>query len=69
MVKAAYETNAWNFKRVGAYREEELIAVYANASEAARAIGIQPSSMRNSIRRNGKCHDGLSYRYIDNSPI
>lgn len=67
MVKAAYETNSWNFRKVGAYKGEELINIYSNATEAAKAIGILPSSMRNTIRRNGKCHDGLSYRYIENT--
>lgn len=67
MVKAAYETNAWNFRKVGAYKGEELVNIYSNATEAAKAIGILPSSMRNTIRRNGKCHDGLSYRYIENA--
>lgn len=66
MQKAAYETNAWNFRKVGSYQDDVLVKVYANATEAARAIGITPGAMRNAIRRCGKCYDGLSYRYIEN---
>lgn len=56
MIKAAYETNAWHFRRVFQYDENgTLVHVYANASEAGRAMNILPSSMRNLIRlRNGK---------------
>lgn len=65
--KAALETNAWGFRQVGEYDDNDnLLRVFPNASEAARAIGILPSSMRNSIRRNGKCSNGLRYRYIEN---
>lgn len=65
--KAAVETNAWNFRKVGEYDDNNnLLQIFPNASEAARAIGILPSSMRNSIRRKGKCSNGLSYRYIEN---
>ena len=69
MLKAARETNAWNFRKVGAYDGDKLINVYANATVAAKAVGILPGSMRNTIRRNGKCHDGLSYRYIENTTM
>lgn len=66
MKKASVETNRWNFSRVGSFDSNgEMIAVYANATEAANAIGILPGSMRNSIRRGGRCKDGLSYRYLD----
>ena len=65
--KAATETNAWGFRQVGEYDDKgNLLQIYPNASEAARAIGILPSSMRNSIRREGKCSNGLRYKYIDN---
>lgn len=67
MQKAANETNAWNFRQVEEVNElGEVLNVYKNASDAARAIGIQPGSMRNTIRRKGKCYNGLYYRYIDN---
>lgn len=66
MQKASEETNAWNFKRVGEYNDKgELLNIYLNASDAARAINILSSSMRNTIRRKGKCFNGLTYKYID----
>lgn len=65
--KAATETNAWGFRQVGEYDDKgNLLQIYPNASEAARATGILPSSMRNSIRREGKCSNGLRYKYIEN---
>ena len=65
MQKAADETNAWNFRKVGEYNDKgELLNVYLNASDAARQIGILPGSMRNTIRRNGKCFNGLMYKYF-----
>lgn len=65
MQKAADETNAWNFRKVGEYNDKgELLNVYLNASDAARQIGILPGSMRNTIRRNGKCFNGLTYKYL-----
>lgn len=65
--KAATETNAWGFRQVGEYDDKgNLLQIYPNASEAARAVGILPSSMRNSIRREGKCSNGLRYKYIEN---
>ena len=65
MQKAADETNAWNFRKVGEYNDKgELLNVYLNASDAARRIGILPGSMRNTIRRNGKCFNGLMYKYL-----
>lgn len=64
--KAAVETNVWGFRKVGEYDDNDnLLRTFPNASEAARAIGILPGSMRNSIRRNGKCSNGLKYRYIE----
>lgn len=66
MQKAATTTNAWNFKPVGEFDSDgNLLNTYNNASEAGRAINILPSSMRNTIRRNGKCYNGLYYRYLD----
>ena len=65
MKKAAEETNAWNFREVGEFDDNNnLLRKFANASVAAREIGIQPGSMRNTIKRNGKCHNGLKYRYL-----
>lgn len=67
MQKAANETNAWNFRQVEEFDDEgNVLNVYKNASDAARAIGILPGPMRNTIRRGGVCHNGLRYRYIDN---
>lgn len=67
MVKASEETNAWGFREVGEFDENgTMLRKFANASVAAREIGILPGSMRNTIRRNGKCYNGLSYRYLDN---
>lgn len=58
--------NAWHFRKVGEFNDKnELLRIFANASAAARAINILPGSMRNSIRRNGKCYNGLSYRYLN----
>lgn len=66
MLKASEETNAWGFREVGEFDEVgNMLRKFANASVAAREIGILPGSMRNTIRRNGKCHNGLSYRYLD----
>lgn len=66
MQKASEETNAWNFSKVGEFDENgKLLREFANASVAARAIGILPSSIRNTIKRNGKCYNGLSYKYLD----
>lgn len=45
-------------------KQIELDGEFANASVAAREIGIQSGSMRNTIRRNEKCHNGLKYRYL-----
>lgn len=67
MKKAAEETNAWNFREVGEFDDDgNLLRKFVNASAAAREIGIQSGSMRNTIRRNGKCYNGLSYKYLDN---
>lgn len=67
MQKAATETNAWNFRKVAEINDEGVILrTFSNASEAARAIGIEPGSMRNTIRRKGKCYNGLRYKYIEN---
>lgn len=66
MLKASEKTNAWGFREVGEFDEAgNMLRKFANASVAAREIGILPGSMRNTIRRNGKCHNGLSYRYLD----
>lgn len=66
LYKAANETNAWGFRKVGEFSPEgELLRTFSNASDAARAIGILPGSMRNSIRRGGKCYNGLEYRYLE----
>lgn len=66
MIKASTETNVWNFSRVGEFNKEgEMLRIFANASEAAREIGILPSSMRNTIRMNGSCFNGLIYKYLD----
>ena len=66
MKKASEETNAWGFREVGEFDEEgNMLRKFANASAAARAIGILPGSMRNSIRRNGKCYNGLRYKYLE----
>lgn len=67
MKKACYETNAWNFRRVAQYdKEGNFIREYANASEAGRAMGILPSSMRNCIRlREGRYKDFI-FKWIEN---
>ena len=70
MQKAACETNVWNFRKVMELDEEEnILRIFNNATEAANAIGILPSSMRNSIRRNGRCSNGLKYQYIENDEL
>lgn len=67
MQKAASETNAWDFRKVIEMDEKgNILREFNNASEAAKAIGIKPSSMRNTIRRNGRCYNGLRYKYIEN---
>lgn len=65
MKKAANETNAWNFKQVAQYDlEGNYIRTFLNASDAARAVNILPSSMRNAIRlREGKTQ-GYIFKYI-----
>lgn len=65
-MQKASGANAWHFRKVGEFNDKnELLRIFANASAAARAINILPGSMRNSIRRNGKCYNGLSYRYLN----
>lgn len=66
MRKAAEETNAWGFRKVAQYDlEGNYIRTFLNASDAARAIGILPSSMRNAIRlRNGKTQ-GFIFKYLE----
>lgn len=66
MQKAANETNAWGFKQVAQYDlEGNYIRTYLNASDAARAMHILPSSMRNAIRlREGKTQ-GYIFKYIE----
>ena len=66
LLKASEETNAWGFREVGEFDDKDnMLRKFPNASAAARAIGIQPGSMRNTIRRNGKCYNGLSYKYLE----
>lgn len=66
LLKASEETNAWGFREVGEFDEKgNMLRKFANASVAARAIDILPGSMRNTIRRKGKCYNGLSYRYLE----
>lgn len=66
MWKAAYETNSWNFRKVAQYDTEgNLIKIYSNASEAGRAMGILPSSMRNAIcLREGRTQNYI-FKYIE----
>ena len=65
-LKAAYETNAWNFRKVAQYdKEGNLIRIYANASEAGRAMGILPASMRNCIRLREGHHKDFIFKYIE----
>lgn len=66
MQKAANETNAWNFRKVVQYDlEGNYIQTFLNASDAARAIGILPGSMRNAIRlREGKTK-GFIFKYLE----
>lgn len=46
--------------------EGNLIATFLNASDAARAVGILPGSMRNCIRlRNGKHKDWI-FKWVEN---
>lgn len=66
MQKAAYETNAWNFRKVAQYDlEGNYIQTFPNASAAGRAVNILPSSMRNSIRLRGGKTQGFIFRYIE----
>lgn len=66
MRKAAEETNAWNFRKVAQYdKEGNYIRTFLNASDAARAIGILPGSLRNTIRRNGYTRNGYYFEYIE----
>lgn len=65
-IKAAYETNAWNFRKVAQYdKEGNLIRIYGNASEAGRAMGILPASMRNCIRLREGHHKDFIFKYIE----
>lgn len=69
MIKAAYETNAWNFRKVAQYdRENNYIRTFANATEAANSIGILPGSLRNTIRRNGFTRSGYKFVYLQEEP-
>ncbi len=66
LLKAAEETDAWGFRKVAQYDlEGNYIQTFANASSAARYIGILPASMRNAIRlRDGKTK-GFIFKYIE----
>ena len=64
--KAANETNAWHFRKVAQYDlEGNYIRTFLNASDAGRAMGILPSSMRNCIRLRGGKHKNFIFKYID----
>lgn len=66
MQKALKETKVWDFKKVIEINDDgDVLREFLNASEAARAIGILPGSMRNTIRRNGRCYNGLKYKYVE----
>lgn len=66
MQKAANETNAWNFRKVAQYDlEGNYIRTFLNASDAARAVHILPSSMRNVIRLRGGKTQGFVFKYIE----
>ena len=66
MQKAANETNAWNFRKVAQYDlEGNYIRTFLNASDAARAVNILPSSMRNAIRLRGGKTQGFVFKYIE----
>ena len=66
LLKAAEETDDWGFRKVAQYDlEGNYIQTFANASSAARYIGILPASMRNAIRlRDGKT-TGFIFKYIE----
>ena len=64
--KAVNETNAWHFRKVAQYDlEGNYIRTFLNASDAGRAMGILPSSMRNCIRLRGGKHKNFIFKYID----
>ena len=66
MQKAANETNAWHFRKVNQYDQEgNYIQTFLNASDAGRAMGILPSSMRNCIRLRGGRHKDFIFKYVD----
>lgn len=66
MQKAANETNAWGFRKVAQYdKEGNYIRTFLNASDAGRAMGILPSSMRNCIRLRQGRHKDFIFKYID----
>lgn len=66
MQKAANETNAWHFRKVAQYDlEGNYIQTFLNASDAGRAMGILPSSMRNCIRLRGGRHKNYIFKYIE----
>lgn len=66
MQKAANETNAWNFRQVAQYDlEGNYIRTFLNASDAARAMNILPSSMKNAIRLRGGRTQGYIFKYIE----
>lgn len=66
MRKAAEETNAWNFKKIAQYDlEGNFIRTFLNASDAARAVNILPSSMRNAIRLREGRTQGFIFKYIE----
>ena len=66
MQKAANETNAWHFRKVAQYdKEGNYIRTFLNASDAARAMGILPSSMRNCIRLRDGRHKDFIFKYLE----
>lgn len=65
MLHAAEKLGRCGSKPVGEFDDEgKLLRRFGSSGEAARTIGILPSSMRNTIRRNGKCYNGLRYKYL-----
>lgn len=54
-VKAIYETKAHNYKQTAQYDlEGNLIRVYANNADAARAMGVKPQSIQQAIQKGYK---------------
>lgn len=65
-LKALYETKTRKYKKTAQYdKEGNLIQVFMNNADAARAMNVRPESIRAAIEK-GYCSCGFYWKHIDN---